>query len=753
MDHSPNHRDPHGSHTAHDPDGHGQHPSPDGKRSAPAGMHHATHGGAVAPAPTKPGYPEHPELDVPNGAAERVTQAHGHMPAGHGAHDARDGHEEHAGHDKHAGHSVEMFRDKFWVSLALTIPTLVWAHMIQQWLGYTAPRFPGSSYIPPVFGTALYFYGGSVFLQGAWRELKERLPGMMTLISLAISVAFVFSLAVTFGFPGMDLWWELATLITIMILGHWIEMRSVFQAQGALKELAKLLPNTATRVVVGDRTEEVPIGELQDGDVVLVRPGASIPADGLVRQGASSVNESMITGESRPVKKAEGDKVIAGTVNGSGSLRVEVTGTGDRTAIAGIMRLVAEAQSSRSRAQALADRAAFFLTVVAIVAAVLTLIAWLIARAEPAFAIERVVTVLVIACPHALGLAIPLVIAISTTLGARSGLLVRDRRGLEEARNLDAVFFDKTGTLTRGEFRVVEITPASGITADEALRLAAAVERDSEHTIAQGVVKSAEEQGLTIPAAREFQAIPGHGVEAVVEGRRLSIGGPALLRKLGVTLDPGLSAAIERAASRGQSAITMVEGKKALAVFAVADAIREESREAIRRLHDQGIEVIMMTGDAKPVANAVAAELGIDTVFAEVLPGDKSAKIQEVQRQGKKVAMVGDGVNDAPALVTADVGIAIGAGTDVAVEAGDVVLVRSDPRDVPRIIALSKASYRKMIQNLWWAAGYNVVAIPLAAGVAAPWGVVLHPAVGAVLMSLSTVIVAANAQLLRRARL
>ncbi|MDQ4024164.1 MAG: copper-translocating P-type ATPase, partial [Actinomycetota bacterium] len=624
---------------------------------------------------------------------------------------------------------------------------------IQEWLGFTAPRFPGSRFISAVFGTAPYFYGGSVFLQGAWRELKDRLPGMMTLISLAITVSFVFSLAVTFGFPGMDLWWELATLITIMILGHWIEMRSVLQAQGALKELAKLLPNTAVRVVGGNRTEEVPIGELAEGDVVLVRPGASIPADGVVREGSSQLNESMITGESRPVGKAVGDTVIAGTVNGSGSLRVEVTGTGERTALAGIMRLVAEAQSSRSRAQALADRAAFFLTVVAIAAGVLTLVAWLIARAEPAFAIERVVTVLVIACPHALGLAIPLVIAISTTLGARSGLLVRDRRGLEEARNLDAVFFDKTGTLTRGEFRVVEVTPSSGITADEALRVAAAVERDSEHTIAQGVVKSAEERGLAVPPAREFRAIPGHGVEATVEGRRLSIGGPALLRTLDVAPGQALAAAIERAASRGQSAITIVEGNKALAVFAVADAIREESREAIRRLHDQGVEVIMMTGDAKSVANAVAEDLGIDTVFAEVLPGDKASKIQEVQRQGKKVAMVGDGVNDAPALVTADVGIAIGAGTDVAVEAGDVVLVRSDPRDVPRIIALSKASYRKMIQNLWWAAGYNIVAIPLAAGVAAPWGIVLHPAVGAVLMSLSTVIVAANAQLLRRARL
>jgi len=757
------HNHPHDAH-----DSHGAH---DGRHHHGHHDEHGVHRASPPPgtaAPAKSGYPEHSE--IANAAtvsgdpapASDTRAHHGHVahrtdrPAASGPHTAHGTDHRaqvgHAAHDKHAGHSVEMFRDKFWWSLALTVPTLIWAHMIQQWLGYTAPRFPGSRFVPAVFGTALYFYGGSVFLQGAWRELKDRLPGMMTLISLAITVAFVFSLAVTFGFPGMDLWWELATLITIMILGHWIEMRSIFQAQGALKELAKLLPNTAVRVV-GDRTEEVPIDALREGDVVLVRPGASAPADGVVREGQSAVNESMITGESRPVEKAVGDKVIAGTVNGSGSLRVEVTGTGERTALAGIMRLVAEAQGSRSRAQALADRAAFFLTVVAIVAGVLTLAAWLIARAEPAFAVERVVTVLVIACPHALGLAIPLVIAISTTLGARSGLLVRDRRGLEEARNLDAVFFDKTGTLTRGEFRVIEVTPGAGITADEALRLAAAVERDSEHTIAQGIVKSAEEQGLAVPPAQSFQAIPGHGVEAVIDGRRLSVGGPALLRRLSVTPDPALGGAIERAASRGQSAITMVEGNKALAVFAVADAIREESREAIRRLHKQGVEVVMMTGDAKAVANAVAEDLGIDTVFAEVLPGEKSAKVQEVQRQGKKVAMVGDGVNDAPALVTADVGIAIGAGTDVAVEAGDVVLVRSDPRDVPRIISLSKASYRKMIQNLWWAAGYNVIAIPLAAGVAAPWGVVLPPAVGAVLMSLSTVIVAANAQLLRRARL
>jgi Cu2+-exporting ATPase len=661
-------------------------------------------------------------------------------------------HQEHEGHDQHAGHSVEMFRDKFWWSIALTVPTLVWSPMVQQWLGFRAPAFPGSGYVPAIFGTILFFYGGMVFLRGAAREIKDRLPGMMTLISLAITVAFAFSLAVTLGVPGADLWWELSTLITIMILGHWIEMRSISQAQGALKELAKLVPDTAARLV-GEKTEEVAVANLREGDVILIRPGSSIPADGVVLEGSSAVNEAMITGESRPVQKKPDDKVIAGTVNGAGSLRVKVTGTGERTALAGIMRLVAQAQSSRSKAQALADRAAFFLTVIAIVSAVITLAAWLLVGATPAFAIERVVTVLVIACPHALGLAIPLVIAISTTLGARAGLLVRNRRGLEEARNLNAVFFDKTGTLTRGDFRVVEITPAVGLSADDALKLAASVEQDSEHTIAEGVVKSAEERGLSLSRAEQFQAIAGQGVQAVVEGRSLMIGGPALLSRLGIELPPQLREALNRATTRAQTAITLVEGRTALAVLAVADAIREESQEAVRRLHEQGIEVIMMTGDAKAVADAVAKELGIETVFAEVLPEQKASRIEEVKRSGKRVAMVGDGVNDAPALLTADVGIAIGAGTDVAVEAGDVVLIRNDPRDVPRIIALSKATYRKMVQNLWWAAGYNIAAIPLAAGVLAPWGIVLNPAVGAILMSFSTVVVALNAQLLRRVAL
>ncbi|MET0211594.1 MAG: heavy metal translocating P-type ATPase [Vicinamibacterales bacterium] len=645
-----------------------------------------------------------------------------------------------------------MFRDKFWITLLLTIPTLVWSDMIQAWLRFSAPEFPGSSYIPAVFGTGAYVYGGWVFLAAAIRELRDRLPGMMTLISLAISVAFFFSFAVTLGYPGDALWWELATLVTIMLLGHWIEMRSIFQARGALQELAKLLPSTAERIV-GERVEDVPISALKEGDLVLVRPGASVPVDGIVRSGKSDVNESMITGESVPVPKTEGAKVIAGTVNGSGSLRVEVTATGERTALANIMRLVEQAQTSRSRAQALADRAAFVLTIVAIATGVLTFIVWTALRAPVTFAIERVVAVLVIACPHALGLAVPLVIAISTTLGARSGLLVRDRRGLEEARRLTTVVFDKTGTLTRGEFRVVDIGTDGSIDASEALRLAAAVERDSEHTIAQGIVKSAEERGLNVPRAERFETIPGHGVRAVVDGKELHIGGPAMLRRLGVPAGSWVREAADRAASRGQTCVYLLTSTSVLAAFVVADAIRPESKEAVQRLHAQHIEVVMLTGDATPVANAVAADLAIDKVFAEVLPQDKVEKIKELKTAGRQVAMVGDGVNDAPALLTADVAIAIGAGTDVAVEAGDVVLVRSDPRDVPRIIALSRASYRKMVQNLWWAAGYNIFAIPLAAGVLAEQGILLPPAFAAVLMSASTVIVAVNAQLLRRARL
>ena len=657
----------------------------------------------------------------------------------------------HPGHQGHAGHSVATFRRKFWVSLLLTLPTLVWGHMLQEALRYTAPAVPGAPFIPAIFGTAVFLYGGWPFIQGAVGELRVRLPGMMTLIALAISVAFVFSAAVTLGYPGMPLWEELATLVTIMLLGHWIEMRSILQAQGALAQLAKLLPNTAERITMVDGREQltpVPVDQLREGDLVLVRPGASLPADGVVVEGRSTVNESLITGESRPVNKSPGERVIGGTTNETGALRIKVTGTGERTVLAGIVRLVAQAQASKSRAQALADRAAFWLTMIALVAGAVTFLAWL--RAGPAAAVERLVTVLVIACPHALGLAIPLVIAISTTLAARNGLLVRNRKGLEDARLVRTVVFDKTDTLTLGEHRVVALRAADGGFENDALRLAAALERDSEHPVARAVTATATERGLPIPRAADFEAIPGHGVEGRVEGRALAVGGPNLLAQRGIRQPPELAAFTESAAAQGQGVIYLVDDNRVLAAFAVADAIRPESPAAIQRLHQLGIEVAMLTGDAPAVANAVARELGIDIVFAGVLPEAKAAKIQELQRQGKRVAMVGDGVNDAPALATADVGVAIGAGTEVAVEAGDIVLVRSDPRDVPRIIALSRVTYRKMQQNLAWAAGYNVVAIPLAAGVLAPVGVLLSPAVGAVLMSLSTVIVAINAQLLRR---
>jgi P-type Cu2+ transporter len=674
------------------------------------------------------------------------------MPDFHKHHNQK--HDNHDVHDKHKGHTPEMFRDRFWLSFVLTLPVVFWSEHIQELFGYEAPVFPGSDWVAPILSVIVFFYGGWVFVQGAWHELRGRLPGMMTLIALAISVAFIFSWVVQVGLiEAAALWWELATLVTIMLLGHWIEMRSIDQARGALRALAKLLPDTATRITGEGGEETVPVNELADGDIVLVRPGQSIPADGVIRSGAGDINEAMITGESRPVKKGEGAEVIAGTINGEGALRIEVTGTGENTKLSGIMRLVSEAQQSKSRAQHLADRAAQLLTGVALGAGALTLVGWQLLGAEIDFSIVRMVTVLVIACPHALGLAVPLVVAISITLGAQSGLLVRDRRGLEEARSLDTVIFDKTGTLTIGEFRVVELTVAEGVEENETLNIAAAVESESEHPIARGIVKTAQDRGMKVHAPQGFRAITGKGVAASIDGVEYHMGGPALVKDENANVPAPLREAADNAAGRGQAAIYLLRDGQVLAVFAVADAIREESREAIRALHERGIEVAMLTGDARAVAHAVAEELEIDTVFAEVLPEDKASKVRELQAQGKKVAMVGDGVNDAPALSTADLGIAIGAGTDVAVEAGHIVLVRSDPRDIPRIVTLSRFTYRKMLQNLWWAAGYNILAIPLAAGVLAGWGILLTPALGAVFMSASTVIVAINAQLLRRAKL
>lgn len=657
----------------------------------------------------------------------------------------------HAGHGSHAGHSPEIFRRPFWVSLILTLPIVLYSETIQMLLGYTAPAFPGSAYVGLVLGSVIFWYGGWPFLSGAASEIRSRAPGMMTLVALAITTAYTYSVVITLGLVAdMDFYWELATLVTIMLLGHWLEMRAVGSAQSALNELAKLLPDTAERLDADGQPERVAVSELHSGDLVLVRPGAAVPADGTVEQGESQLNESMITGESRPVHKHPGEPVIAGTVNGSGALRVRIDRTGEQTALAGIMRLVAEAQQSRSRAQDLANRAAFWLTWIALGTALLTALVWGFAEGLAGTTLERVVTVLVVACPHALGLAIPLVIAISTTLSARSGILVRDRRALEEARRVNTVVFDKTGTLTKGELGLVELATNGDLADNEALAIVAATERDSEHPLARAIVTAAMERALALPEVPDFQALPGRGVESTIDGTTYQVGGPRLLEQAGATLPEVLANRTGAWGKRGQTVVYLLHGKKVLAALALADVIRPESRQAVRELQAQGVEVAMLTGDSQDVADWVAGELGITTVFAQVLPEHKAAKVQELQRQGKRVAMVGDGVNDAPALAQADVGIAIGAGTDVARAAAGIVLVRNDPRDITRIVRLSRASYGKMVQNLGWAVGYNAIALPLAAGVAAPLGLVLPAWVGAGLMSLSTIIVALNAQLLRR---
>ncbi|HSO29224.1 MAG TPA: heavy metal translocating P-type ATPase [Candidatus Sulfomarinibacteraceae bacterium] len=642
-----------------------------------------------------------------------------------------------------------MFRARFWASLYLTIPIVLLSPDVASWLGYDLSRVTGLEPLPAMLGTAVFAYGGPVFLRGARGELADRRPGMMTLISLAIAVAFGTSWAGTLGVLEVEIWWELATLITIMLLGHWLEMRSIAQARGALASLASLLPDTAERVLESGM-ETVPIGALEVGDVVLVRPGARIPADGAVVDGQADVDESMITGESRPVPKEPGTSVVAGTVVAGGSLRVRVSATGERTALSGIMRLVEAAQASASRAQALADRAAALLFYVALAAGSVTLVAWL-ALGEPEAALTRAATVLVIACPHALGLAIPLVIAISTSLGARNGLLVKDRMALERARNLDLVIFDKTGTLTKGEPVLVGMASAAGMDEEEILRLAASVEADSEHPLARAVVRGARARDLAPLPAAGFEALPGRGARATVGEHAVAVGGPRLLGELGLT--PGILRETQGWAVPGASILHVVVDGRIAGALALEDELRPESREAVEQLHALGIKVAMITGDSLAVADSVAARLGIDEIAAQVLPADKAAAVRRFQAGGRKVAMVGDGVNDAPALASADVGIAIGAGTDVAIESAGIVLVRSDPRDVVGAIALSRASYRKMVQNLVWATGYNLLAIPVAAGILMPWGIDLPMAAGAMAMSASTMIVAANAQLLRRLRL
>ncbi|MBT2588380.1 copper-translocating P-type ATPase [Arthrobacter sp. ISL-95] len=690
----------------------------------------------------------HPSPPQSGGA---TMTAHGHhgRPGGHETGD------DHAVHSQgqHAGHSTAMFKDRFWLTLALSVPVVYFSPMSGHLLGYMPPEFPGSAWIPPVLGTVIFLYGGMPFLKGGLNELKSRQPGMMLLISMAITVAFAASWATSLRIGNFDLdfWWELALLVAIMLLGHWIEMRALGSAQGALDALAALLPDAAERLTTAG-VETVPVSELKTGDVVLVRSGARMPADGTITDGQAEFDESMITGESKTVLRAAGDPVVAGTVATDNTVRVTVTAVGDDTALAGIQRLVAEAQASSSKAQALADRAAAFLFYFATIAGVITFIAWILLGSLPV-AVTRTVTVLVIACPHALGLAIPLVIAISTEQAARAGVLIKNRIALERMRTVDVVLFDKTGTLTKGQPEVRNTATTDGGDTDELLALAAAAESNSEHPVARAIVRAAKDKGLKLPPATGFTSMTGRGVRAMVGGRTIQVGGPALLRELGLTEPEALATLTREWMGRGAAVLHVVDGDRILGAVTLEDAIRPESRQAVAALQSRGIKVAMITGDAVQVAKAVGKELNIDEVFAEVLPADKDKKVAELQGRGLKIAMVGDGVNDSPALARSEVGIAIGAGTDVAMESAGVILAGNDPRAVLSMVDLSRASYTKMWQNLVWATGYNVIAVPLAAGVLAFAGIVLSPAAGAVLMSVSTIVVALNAQLLRRVKL
>lgn len=672
-----------------------------------------------------------------------MTHEHLAEEAMHVHHDSQTGHDGHGGHGDHA----DLFRMRFWITALLTIPVVFSSEMVLHWLRLPVPEFPGRTWIAPVLGTVIFFYGGMVFLKGGRDELRRRQPGMMLLISLAIIVAFASSLATTIGWLDMEFWWELALLVSIMLLGHWQEMRALGQTQNALQALADLVPDEAERVVEGG-TEVVTLGELRHGDLVLVRPGGRVPADGTIQTGRADIDESMITGESRPVERGEGDRVVAGTVVAGSSIRFRVDATGDQTALAGIQRMVEEAQTSRSRAQALADRFAAALFYIAVGVGVVTFAVWW-ALGDIDQAISRTVTVLVISCPHALGLAIPLVVAISSEVAARGGALVKDRLSLERMRTVSTVLFDKTGTLTRGEHVLTGIVAVDG-NEDALLAQAAAVEADSEHPLARAIVTAAREKRLALPAARDFVALPGRGVQATLDGTGVSIGGPSLLAERGLRIPEAIERQTASWSARGAAVLHVIRGDTIVGALGLEDEIREESHEAVKTLQNGGVRVVMITGDAAPVADAVGQALGLDEIFSNVLPARKQDVVRELQQRGQRVAMVGDGVNDAPALAQADVGIAIGAGTDVAIQSAGVVLASSDPRLVAGVRTLSDASYRKMIQNLAWAGGYNVVAIPLAAGVLAPVGFSLSPAIGAVLMSLSTIVVALNAQLLRR---
>jgi Cu2+-exporting ATPase len=684
---------------------------------------------------------------------EAATHEHaGHEH--HAEHGAHMEHGEHAGHEHHmhGGHAhhhammVADFRRRFWISTIVTIPVLALSPMVQKAFGLQWIRFPGDSYVLLALATFIFVYGGYPFLKGLVQEVGRRLPGMMTLIAVAITAAYVYSAAVVLGLHGKVFFWELATLIDIMLLGHWIEMRSVMGASRALEGLAKLMPDDAHRLKADGSVEDVPVSELRQGDQVLIKPGERVPADGRIVEGRSSLNESMLTGESRPVEKGEGNEVIGGSINGEGGLQVAIEKTGEETYLSQVIKLVEAAQESKSRSQDLANRAALWLTIVALSVGVVTLAIWLIAQRGFEFALERMITVMVITCPHALGLAVPLVVAVSTAIAAGRGLLIRNRSAFERSRKLDAVVFDKTGTLTEGRFGVANVTALNGLDENTVLRLAAAVEARSEHPIAQGVLQGAQERGLQVPAATDFQGIAGRGAQGHVEGRDIKVVSQGYLQEHGIEVDPSLTSDVT---GPGQTLAYVLSDGTLLGAIGLADVVRPESREAIQRLHALGIRAMMLTGDNDEVARWVARDLGLDEYFAGVLPHEKAEKIKEIQARGLTVGMVGDGVNDAPALVQADVGIAIGAGTDVAIESADIVLVKNDPRAVLDMLGLAQATWRKMVQNLAWATGYNVIAIPLAAGLLYGLGILLSPAAGAVLMSLSTVIVAINARLLR----
>ena len=661
-----------------------------------------------------------------------------------------------ASQDKHAGHKTESFLRKFWIVLALTIPILIYSELPEKVFTWSAPKFPGSDFLILALASIVFFYGGSIFLTSAWRELKARLPGMMTLIALAICAAYFFSVFSVLSGREHTLFWELSTLIAVMLLGHWIEMRAVRGAQGALKELAKLLPDTA-EVIRGNITQVIPLNELKSEDLVLVKPGGKVPADGQIIEGHSELNESIITGESKPVSKKVDDEVIAGSINGDGALTIKVTKIGEETFLAGVMRLVADAQASKSRLQMLSDKAAFYLTLLAVISGGITFVAWLLAGppngGDIVFATERLVAVLVITCPHALGLAIPLVASISTTMAARNGLLIRKRLSLEAARRINIVLFDKTGTLTRGEFGVDTIIANIGKTENQVLELAASINSHSEHPLAKAIVEEAQKRNILLTGVKNFERIASGGVKGLFGGLEVSVGNDRLLGELGVVLPSELKSRAEILSRQGKTVIYVVADKELIGGIALADIIREESREAIKSLKELGVKIAMVTGDSEDVAKWVSRELGVDEYFAKVLPHEKSEKVKFLQAKGDKVAMVGDGVNDAPALEQADLGIAIGAGTNVAIESAGIILVKSDPRDIPKIIRLSKLTYNKMIQNLFWATIYNIIALPIAAGIMAFKGIILQPAVAAVFMSLSTVIVAFNALLLRRQKI